>query len=100
MRGRGGHVLDPYKACTGLARAAVKNRARIHEKSPVEKIEFSANDVRVTLRSGTITAAVVIVTTGSATTLFKPLRRHFQRRERYAVFTEPVPAAVRKQLFR
>lgn len=99
MRGRGGHVLDPYKACTGLARAAVKNRARIHEKSPVEKIEFSANDVRVTLRSGTITAAVVIVTTGSATTLFKPLRRHFQRRERYAVFTEPVPAAVRKQLF-
>ena len=98
-RGRGGHVVDPYAACVGLARAAVKNRARIFEKSPVEKVEFSARDVRVTLRSGTITASVVIVTTGAATTLFKPLRRHFDRRERYAVLTEPVPAAVRRQLF-
>ena len=99
MRGRGGHVLDPYKACVGLARAAVRNRARLYEKSPVEKIEFSSKDVRVTLRSGTITAAMVIVTTGTATTLFKPLRRHFQPRERYAVLTEPVPAAIRRQLF-
>jgi glycine/D-amino acid oxidase-like deaminating enzyme len=99
VRGRGGHVLDPYKACTGLARVAVRNRARIHEKSPVEKIDFNATNVRVTLRSGTITAAVVIVTTGSATALFKPLRRHFQPRERYAVLTAPVPSAVRKQLF-
>jgi glycine/D-amino acid oxidase-like deaminating enzyme len=99
MRGRGGHVLDPYAACIGLARAAVRNRARFYEKSPVEKIEFGDKDVRVTLRSGTITASVVIVTTGTATTLFKPLRRHFERRERYAVLTEPVPAAVRKQLF-
>lgn len=98
-RGRGGHVLDPYAACIGLARAAVKNRARLHEKSPVEKVEFGAKDVRVTLRTGTITASVVILTTGTATTLFKPLRRHFERRERYAVLTEPVPAAVRKQLF-
>ena len=98
-RGRGGHVIDPYAACIGLARAAVKNRARLYEKSPVEKIEFSEKDVRVTLRSGTITASVVIVTTGTATTLFKPLRRHFERRERYAVLTEPVPAAIRKQLF-
>ena len=98
-RGRGGHVIDPYAACIGLARAAVKNRARLYEKSPVEKIEFSEKDVRVTLRGGTITASVVIVTTGTATTLFKPLRRHFERRERYAVLTEPVPAAVRKQLF-
>ena len=98
-RGRGGHVLDPYAACIGLARAAVKNRARLYEKSPVEKVEFGAKDVRVTLRTGTITASVVILTTGTATTLFKPLRRHFERRERYAVLTEPVPAAVRKQLF-
>ena len=98
-RGRGGHVLDPYAACVGLARAAVKKRARIHEKSPVEKVEFGARDVRITLRSGVITASTVIVTTGLATTLFKPLRRHFERRERYAVLTEPVTAAVRKQLF-
>jgi glycine/D-amino acid oxidase-like deaminating enzyme len=99
VRGRGGHALDPYKACTGLARAAIRNRARIYEKSPVEKVEFSAKDVRVTLRSGTITASLVIVATGAATTLFTPLRRHFQRRERYAVLTEAVPAPIRKQLF-
>jgi glycine/D-amino acid oxidase-like deaminating enzyme len=40
----------------------------------------------------------VIVTTGVATTEFKPLRRHFKRREAYLVLTEPLPASMRKQL--
>jgi glycine/D-amino acid oxidase-like deaminating enzyme len=39
------------------------------------------------------------VATGSATPLFKPLRRHFTRRDAYAVLTAPVPSAVRRQLF-
>jgi glycine/D-amino acid oxidase-like deaminating enzyme len=40
----------------------------------------------------------VIVTTGVATAEFKPLRRHFKRRETYLVLTEPLPVAMRKQL--
>ena len=47
---------------------------------------------------GLIHADTVIVTTGIATAEFKPLRRHFKRRETYLVLTEPLPAAMRKQL--
>jgi glycine/D-amino acid oxidase-like deaminating enzyme len=38
------------------------------------------------------------VCTGTATSEFKPLRRHFKPREQYFAMTEPVPAAIRKQL--
>ena len=41
-------------------------------------------------------AETVIVTTGIATAEFKPLRRHFKRRETYLVMTEPVPAPMRE----
>jgi glycine/D-amino acid oxidase-like deaminating enzyme len=99
MRSRGGLSLDPYALCLGLARAAVKKRARIHEKSPVEKVTFGAKDVEIVLRSGRLRCAMVVVTTGVATKTFKPLQRHFTPRDRYAVLTEPIGAAVRKQLF-
>ena len=41
---------------------------------------------------------IVIVTTGTATPEFRQLRRHFNRRESYLVLTEPIPAAIRKQI--
>jgi glycine/D-amino acid oxidase-like deaminating enzyme len=41
---------------------------------------------------------MAIVTTGTATPEFKPLQRHFTRRERYLALTEPIPAAVRRQM--
>jgi glycine/D-amino acid oxidase-like deaminating enzyme len=50
------------------------------------------------LDGATIRAERVIVATGSATPEYKPLRRHFTRRHRYGVQTEPVPALVRKQI--
>jgi glycine/D-amino acid oxidase-like deaminating enzyme len=99
MRSRGGLVVDPYSLCLGVARAAIKKRARFHEKSPVEKVEFTAKDVGLVLKTGTLRCSTVVIATGSATKLFKPLQRHFKPRERYAVLTEPVVAAVRKQLF-
>jgi len=98
MRSRGGLAVDPYALCLGLARAAIKKRARIFEKSPVEKITFGAKDAEIVLRGAAIRCETVIVTTGTATKLFKPLQRHLKSRERYAVLTEPVPAVIRKQL--
>jgi glycine/D-amino acid oxidase-like deaminating enzyme len=99
MRSRGGLAVDPYSLCLGLARAAIRTRARFHEKSPVEKVSFTAKDVEIVLRGGTLRCATVVIATGVATKVFKPLQRHFKARERYAVLTEPVPATVRKQLF-
>ena len=91
-------MLDPYRACLGLATAAAGRRATCFERSPVRKVRFTRKDADVITDQGTIRARKVIVATSSATTEFKGLERHFTRRETYLAMTEPVPAAVRRQL--
>ena len=59
---------------------------------------FGKNGVELVVEGGTIRARTAIVTTGTATPEFRPLRRHFTRRTRYLVMTEPVPAAIRKHV--
>ena len=90
--------LDPYRACVGLSLAARKRGAKFAEHTPVRKVTFGATGVEVTGDDLVIHATTAIVTTGTATDEFKSLKRHFERRERYFVLTEPVPAAVRKQV--
>jgi glycine/D-amino acid oxidase-like deaminating enzyme len=92
--------MDPYRAALGLASAAVKRDALLFERTRVTKVRAGSNAVEVLAEGGVIRAATVIVTTGTATAEFKPLRRHFKPREAYLVLTEPVPAAVRRQLGR
>ena len=96
MRLREAFSVDPYRACLALAGAARKRGAKLHEKSPVRKVTFGRKGVEVLLEGGSITASNVIVTTGVATPEFKPLRRHFTRREAYLVLTEPMPVATRR----
>jgi glycine/D-amino acid oxidase-like deaminating enzyme len=93
-----GVSFDPYRACLGLASAARSRRATLFERSPVKKIRLGRNQVEVIVDGGLVRAETVIVTTGVATAEFKPLRRHFKSRETYLVLTEPLPAAIRKQL--
>jgi glycine/D-amino acid oxidase-like deaminating enzyme len=70
----------------------------IFERSHVRKVKVARRHVDVTTEGGTVRAGTVIVTTGTASPEFKQLRRHFKRREQYLVLTEPMPAAIRKQL--
>ena len=98
IRVSGGFTLDPYRACLGLATAGARRGAAYFEQSPVAKVRFTRKEADVITARGTIRAGTVVVTTGSATPEFKPLRRHFTRRETYCVLTEPVSAGVRKQL--
>jgi glycine/D-amino acid oxidase-like deaminating enzyme len=91
-------TLDPYRACLGLASAAKSRGGTFFEKSRVTKVRAGAKKVEVTLEGGLVSARTIIVCTGLATAEFKPLRRHFKPREQYFVMTEPVPAAIRKQL--
>ena len=98
MKLRDGATLDPYKACVGLAAAAARAGAAVCEQSPVKKVRFTRKYADVITAQGTIRTRHVVVATGSATAEFKPLRRHFKRRESYFAITEPVPAAVRRQL--
>lgn len=100
MRVRDGFVVDPYRACVGLASAAVRRGAAFFERAHVSKVRFTRRDVELLAAGGTIRAAKVIVATGLATPEFRSLRRHFKERDRYLVMTEPLPAAMRKQLGR
>lgn len=90
--------IDPYRACLGLALAARKRGAKFAEQTAVKKVTFGRQGVEVIGDDLLIRATTAIVTTGTATAEFKPLRRHFARRERYLVLTEPIPAAIRKQV--
>jgi glycine/D-amino acid oxidase-like deaminating enzyme len=98
MRARDGFVLDPYKACVGLATAAAKRGAEFYEQTRVRKVRTARRHVEIVVDGGLIKAGTVIVTTGAATAEFRPLRRHFKMREIYHVLTEPMPASLRKQV--
>jgi glycine/D-amino acid oxidase-like deaminating enzyme len=91
-------TLDPHRACLGLAGAAKSRGGTFFERSRVTKVRAGAKQVDITLESGLVHARTVIICTGMATTEFKPLQRHFKAREKYFVMTEPVSAAIRKQL--
>jgi glycine/D-amino acid oxidase-like deaminating enzyme len=98
LRLRDGFAVDPYRACIALAAAASRRGATIYEKSPVRKVTIGRKSVDITTADAVVHAETVIVTTGIATTEFKPLRRHFKRRETYLVMTAGVPAGIRKSL--
>jgi glycine/D-amino acid oxidase-like deaminating enzyme len=93
-----GFSLDPYRATLGLAAAARTRGAILFERSAVKTIRVGRKRVDVSVDGGVIHAEKVVVTTGAATAEFKPLRRHFKRRETYLVLTAPLPVAMRKQL--
>ena len=98
IRMRDAFVLDPYRACLGLAAAARSRGAIFVERSHVKNVKVARKHVDVVADGGEVRASTVIVATGTATMEFRQLRRHFKRRESYLVLTEPVPAAMRKQL--
>jgi glycine/D-amino acid oxidase-like deaminating enzyme len=97
IRTRGG-ALDPYRACIGLMAAAAARGAEAFERSPVTRIRVRSKHVEVTTRAGTVRADSVVVATAAPLADLRPLRRHFLVEEGYAVVTESLPAAVRRQL--
>lgn len=90
--------LDPYRACVGLAAAAVKRGVPIHERTRVRKVRIGRKQVEVIVEGATIRAKTVVVATGIATAEYGQLRRHFSARETYFVLTEVVPASIRRLL--
>jgi glycine/D-amino acid oxidase-like deaminating enzyme len=89
---------DPYRLAVGFARAAIARGAGMFERSPVTRIKTARRHVEVQTAGGSVEADTVIICTGEPTDLFRPLKRHVRFEERYAVLTEKVPAAVRRQL--
>jgi len=98
MRMKGWALLNPYVLSLTFARAASDRGAVIGERTLVKKLRALKHHVEVHTEAGVLTADTVVVCTGEPTALFRPLQRHFRLEERYLVVTEPLPAAIRRQL--
>jgi glycine/D-amino acid oxidase-like deaminating enzyme len=95
-----GFSLDPYRACLGLASAAASRGAVLFEKSHVRRIRAGRKQVEISTAAGSVRADAVIVATSSPLPDLRALRRHLKPLDSYAVVTEPLPAAVRRQVGR
>jgi len=93
-----GDVLDPYRTCLGLAAAAASRGAAIHERTLVRRIRVRRKAVEVKTGKGVITAEAVVIATGGLIDDLKALRRHFAPAQSFAVLTESMPAAVRRDV--
>jgi glycine/D-amino acid oxidase-like deaminating enzyme len=100
IKTRGDSQLDPYRACLGLAAAARRKGARIFERSPAARLRFRRRDAEVRTAGGTIQAGVAIVASGAPIADLKSLRRHFRLLQTYAVVTDSLPAAMRREVGR
>lgn len=98
MRMPDGGFAEPYKLTLAFLNAAIKRGARVYERSPIKKITFTRKTATAFLDGGAITTTNLVIAIGEPTGLFKPLKRHLRHEHRYAVMTEPLPAAVRAEL--
>lgn len=96
IRTKADSVCDPLRACLGLASAAVKAGATLHEKSPVVKIRAGRKHVEVRTASGIITARTVIMATGDPGPGCGSLRRHVRVSDSYIVSTPPLSAPLQR----
>ena len=91
-------TIDPYRACVGLVAGAIARGARVHEKSMVGRIRAAKNHVEVLTDGGSVRAETVVVATAAPIQDLRGLRRHVRAEHAYGVLTEPLPAAVRRQV--
>lgn len=92
-----GAAIDPYRACVGLSAAAAARGAVVFEHSPVRRLRSGRKGVEVVTGDGTVRAETVIVATTASISDLRGLRRHLHPRHGYAVVTESLPAAIRRQ---
>lgn len=95
-----GSVFDPYRACVGLAAAAAARGAAIHEGSRVRRVRAGRRRVEIATEKGTVQAEAVVIATDAPIPDLRALRRHLKPLHGYAVATEPLPAAVRREVGR
>ncbi len=91
-----GH-LQPLSYARGLARAALKEGARIFTHSPVNRLERSGTKWRLTTPQGTVTADFVVLATGAySSALWPPLKRTYAHFRLGCAATAPLSAEIRR----
>jgi glycine/D-amino acid oxidase-like deaminating enzyme len=95
MLDRRGGELNPLKFARGLARAATRAGAALHENSRVEAIERSAQGWRLRTSRGAVTASkVLLATNGYTDGIWPNLRRTLVPIFGAIAATEPLPESV------
>jgi len=92
---KGNAQFDPYRACVGIFRKAVRAGAQVFERSEVRRIEEDSRGVCIRTRQGTLHAERVVIATGYATPRFRPLTGRFRMYRTYVLATEPISKAQR-----
>jgi glycine/D-amino acid oxidase-like deaminating enzyme len=70
----------------------------VFERTSVRRVRAGRKAVEIKTDGGSITADAVIIATGGLPDDVRALRRHFAPTQSYAVVTEPLPAAVRREV--
>ena len=91
-------VLDPYRACVAMLKAAVSKGADVYERSEVLRIRARSRSVEVTTAAGMVSAESVIVAGGGTIRDLRQLQRHLRPRHAYGVVTAQLPGAVKREL--
>lgn len=97
IRLREGFTYDPVRATMALTRAAAGAGARVFEKSAVTRTRFTRKTADVVTGSAVIRTRGIYIATGRPGSVFRQLERHVTVREGFAVVTEPLNAAMRRE---
>jgi glycine/D-amino acid oxidase-like deaminating enzyme len=87
IRARGNAQADPYKACIGLVAEARRHGAEIFERSPVRRVQTTAEGVVVVTSAGAVEAPYVVVATGYARPRFAAPRVRMRLKNTYVAAT-------------
>ena len=97
----GSYHLNPLKLTLGLAKVAQKNKVKIFENTPIEKIREEGDRVQVMSKKGLIRAnKVVVACNGYLDSILGSKKNKFMPINNYVVATEPLGEKRARQIIK
>ena len=97
----GSYHLNPLKLTLGLAKVAQKNKVKIFENTPIEKIREEGDRVQVMSKKGLIRAnKVVVACNGYLDSILGSKKNKFMPINNYVVATEPLGEKRARELIK
>ena len=97
----GSYHLNPLKLTLGLAKVAQKNKVKIFENTPIEKIREEGDRVQVMSKKGLIRAnQVVVACNGYLDSILGSKKNKFMPINNYVVATEPLGEKRARELIK
>ena len=97
----GSYHLNPLKLTLGLAKVAQKNKVKIFENTPIEKIREEGDRVKVISKKGLIRAnQVVVACNGYLDSILGSKKNKFMPINNYVVATEPLGEKRARQIIK